>query len=289
MTGGLSAAPLAWITGAGGLIGHHLVEAARQFAPQWRIIPLTRQRLELTDAQAVRAAFCRDRPRLILHCAALTRSPVCQAQPALARRLNVEVTAVLAELAAEIPLLLFSTDLVFDGRQGNYLETDPVNPLSVYAETKVAAEQIVLANPRHTVVRTSLNGGRSPTGDRGFNEQMRRAWEQGQTLTLFTDEFRCPIPAAVTARAVWQLVARNHPGLYHLAGAERLSRWQIGQLLAARWPQLHPRLKPGSLRDYPGAPRAPDTSLNCARIQRLLSFPLPGLTEWLAAHPTEVF
>jgi dTDP-4-dehydrorhamnose reductase len=46
-------------------------------------------------------------------------------------------------------------------------------------------------------------------------------------------------------------------------------------------------MQPGSLKDYRGAPRSPDTSLNCAKIQKLLSFPLPAFTEWLAAHPKE--
>ncbi len=118
---------------------------------------------------------------------------------------------------------------------------------------------------------------------------MRRAWQAGQSLRLFTDEFRSPIPAEVTARAIWELAARERPGLYHLPAARRLSRWQIGQLLAARWPQLKPGIEPASLKEYQGAPRAPDTSLNCAKVQKLLSFPLPGLTEWLSAHPDESF
>jgi len=279
----------AWITGAGGLIGNYLVQTAPTFASGWRVVGLIRAQLELTDFSVVRAAFTSQRPQLLIHCAALSQSPVCQANPALARQLNVEVTRYLAELASGIPLIFFSSDLVFDGRKGNYVESDPVNPLSVYAETKVAAEQIVLRNPQHTVVRTSLNGGVSPTGERGFNEELRRAWQVGKTLNLFTDEFRSPIPAKVTARGVWELVAKNQPGLYHLAGSERLSRWQIGQLIAGRWPQLNPRIDPGSLKDYQGAPRPPDTSLNCGRIQKLLSFSLPGLTEWLKANPDERF
>jgi dTDP-4-dehydrorhamnose reductase len=254
-----------------------------------KVLALTRDSLDLTDASAVRAAFRLQHPQLVIHCAALSKSPDCEANPALARQLNVEVTARLAELAADIPLFFLSSDLVFDGQQGNYEETAPVNPLSVYAETKNAAEQIVLANPEHTVIRTSLNGGTSPTGDRGFNEQMRRAWQAAQKMKLFTDEFRSPIPAEVTARAIWELAGHNLPGLYHVAGSERLSRWQIGQLLAARWPQLKPRIEPGSLKEYSGAPRAPDTSLNCAKAQKLLSFPLPGLTAWIAAHPGESF
>jgi len=279
----------AWITGAGGLIGNHLARIAPKVAPEWEILGLTRAELDLSDFDAVRAAFRRQRPHLVIHCAALSRSPVCQADPKLAHRINVEITAILAELAADVSLVFFSTDLVFDGQKGSYVETDAPNPLSVYAETKARAEQVVLVNPRHTVIRTSLNGGSSSTGDRGFNEEMRRVWSAGRTLRLFTDEFRSPIPAAVTARAVWELVIRNQPGLYHVAGSERLSRWRIGELLAARWPQLNPRIEPGSLKDYAGAPRPPDTSLECARVQRLLSFRLPGLTEWLAENPHEMF
>ena len=278
-----------WITGAGGLIGSYLVQTAKQFVRDWRVRGLTRADLDLLDFAAVRKSFRAVAPDLVIHCAALSQSPACQKNPALARQLNVEVTALLAELAADIPFIFFSTDLVFDGRAGNYDESAAVNPLSVYAETKVAAEKVVLANLRHTVIRTSLNGGVSPTGDRGFNEQLRRAFADGQTLNLFTDEFRNPLPAVVTARAVWELAALNQPGLYHLAGSEKLSRWDMGRLIAARWPELQPKMEAGSLRDYHGAPRSPDTSLNCAKIQRLLSFPLPGLTDWLAARPTENF
>lgn len=281
--------PVAWVTGAGGLIGSHLVRAAPVAAPEWEVVGLTRDRLDLADAAAVILLFCRQSPQLVIHCAALSRAAACQADPALARRLNVDVTTRLAKLAAGIPFVFFSTDLVFDGRKGHYRETDPPNPLTVYAGTKLDAEQVVLANPRHTVLRTSLNGGVSPTGDRGFNEELRRTWQAGRAARLFRDEFRCPIAASVTARAVWALIARNQPGLYHLAGSERLSRLQIGELLAARWPELRPRIEAGSLRDYSGPPRAPDTSLDCAKLQALLPFPLPGFTQWLAGHPDEPF
>jgi dTDP-4-dehydrorhamnose reductase len=222
---------------------------------------------------------------LVIHCAALSNSNVCQAKPTLARKLNVEVTAMLADLAAGIPFMFFSTDLVFDGCSGNYDESAPVNPLMVYAETKALAETIVLANPKHTVVRTSLNGGTSPAGNRSFNEQMRQAWHAGETLKLFTDEFRCPIPAVATARAVWELARQNRSGLYHVAGRGRLSRFEIGQLMAARWRRLHPRLEPSSLNAHPGQRRPHDTSLNCAKIQKLLSFPLPSLADWLVENP----
>ncbi len=280
----------AWLTGANGLIGNYLVQAASQFAPRWRVRALTRADFDLLDFAAVEREFKKDKPQLVIHCAAITVVSDAQKNPALARRVNVEAAKLLAELAAEIPFVFFSTDLVFDGRKGNYAETDAANPLHIYGETKLAAEKLVLKNPRHLVVRTSLNGGVSPAGDRAFNEQLRRSLQQaGQGMTLFTDEFRCPIPAAETARAVWELVEKNCAGLYHVAGAEKMSRRQIGELLVKRWPEVKTEIKSGSAKDFSGPPRALDTSLDISKVQKILSRPLPGLTEWLAANPGEQF
>ncbi len=277
---------LVWITGANGLIGNYFAQTAPRFAPQWRIRALTRADFDLLDFITVRREFQKDQPQLVIHCAAITVVADAQKNPALARRVNVEVTELLAELAADIPFVFFSTDLVFDGCKGNYGETDLPNPLHLYGETKAAAEQMVLKNPKHLVVRTSVNGGISHTGNRGFNEQLRRSFQQArQEMVLFTDEFRCPIPAVETARAVWELAQKNRAGIFHVAGAEKLSRWQIGELLVKRRPEVKAKIKSGSAGDFAGPPRALDTSLDISKVQKVLSAPLPGLREWLAANP----
>jgi dTDP-4-dehydrorhamnose reductase len=253
------------------------------------VVPLTRADLDLADFPALRDRFNRDSPALVFHCAALSRSPVCEKDPKLARLLNVDVPAMLTDLCRHSCLVFFSTDLVFDGAVGNYDEAAPVSPLGVYAQTKADAERIVLSSPRHLVIRTSLNGGTSPTGDRGFNEQMRRAWVEGKTLRLFEDEFRSPISAEVTALATWELALAGANGVFHVAGTERLSRWNLGQLMAARWTQLSPLVERSSLSEYQGAPRAPDTSMNCSKAQKLLSFQLPKFSQWLAQQPPGTF
>jgi len=281
--------PVAWITGAGGLIGSQLIRLAPTYAPRWRVIPLTRSQLDLTDAQAVHQRFIAERPSLVLHCAAVTNTRLCEEQPEAARLTNVSVTARLADLFAGARMVFFSTDLVFDGAKGWFVESDDPNPLGVYGATKAEAERIVLKHPNHLIIRTSLNGGISPTGDRGFNEHLRNAWRDGKTTKLFTDEFRCPIPALVTARVAWELALQSHSGCWHVAGAQRLSRWETGELVAGRCPELKPRIQPASLKEYDGAPRAPDCSLNCDKVRSVLSFLLPGLADWLAANPDEPF
>ncbi|MCX5729353.1 MAG: sugar nucleotide-binding protein [Nitrospirae bacterium] len=158
------------------------------------------------------------------------------------------------------------------------------NPLNVYGETKVEAERIVLQNPRHSVIRVGLNAGTSPSGDRSFVEDMRNSVKSGRPLTLFTDEFRCPLPVGMTARAIWELIERGWPGLYHLGGAERLSRWEIGQALVPWYQELEGQMQPGSVKSYTGAPRPPDLSMRCNKLQGLLSFPLSGFRTWLAGR-----
>lgn len=275
-----------WITGANGLIGSHLVQTAPELAPDLRVRALTRTDFDLLDFAAVEREFQKDKPQLIIHCAAITVVSEAQKNPELARRVNVDISRFLAELAGEIPLVFFSTDLVFDGRKGDYAETDAPNPLHVYGETKLAADEIILKNPRHLVVRTSINGGKSPSGNRAFNEQLRRSLQAaGQGMTLFTDEFRCPIPAVETARAVWELARKGCAGIYHVAGAEKLSRLQIGELLVKRWPEITAEIRSGSARDFPGPPRALDTSLNISKVQKILSRPLPKFSAWLVANP----
>ena len=277
--------PTMLITGAAGLIGGYLVRSAARWAPQWDVRGISRAEADLTDRDQVKKVWQRCRPNLVIHCAALSRTGVCEQDPARARLINVEATRQLADLARDIPFLFLSSDQVFDGSKGYYVETDRVNPLNVYGQTKAEAEQVVMQNPAHSVIRIALTAGRSSTHDRSFVEDMLRAAAKGSSLTLFMDEFRCPLPAGPLARALWEFVALPRPGLYHLGGSERLSRWEIGELLARWYPELRPCIRPGSVADYQGPPRPPDLSMCSDKLQAFLSFRLPGFRQWLMTGP----
>ena len=274
-------APRAVITGAAGLIGQYLVKTASRWAPGWDVQGLSRSELELTDTSKVDARIRALKPDLLIHCAALSRTKACEQDPTQARRDNVEVTEHLAKLSPDIPFIFLSSGEVFDGKTGWYSETDEPNPINVYGQTKLEAERVVLQNPRHTVVRIVLTSGASQNGDRSFVEDMCLAAKAGKDVTLYADEFRCPLPASVIARACWELADRRQPGLYHLGGSERLSRWDIGEALLPWYPELKGRLVKGSARNHIGSPRPADLSLRCDKIQRLLSFHIPGFREWL--------
>ena len=277
-------APRVIVTGAAGLIGQYLVKTVSRWAPGWDVQGLSRAHLDLTDRANVERTWQSIKPNAVIHCAALSRTKACEQDPEQARRINVEVTAHLTQLSQGIPFIFLSSGEVFDGKTGWYGEADEPNPINVYGQTKLEAEQAVLQNPRHTVVRIVLTAGTSERGDRSFVEDMYRTAKAGRDVTLYADEFRCPLPAAVIARAIWELVDRKQPGLYHLGGSERLSRWEIGETLLPWYPELKGRLIQGSARNHIGSPRPADLSLRCDKIQSLLSFRIPGFRAWLAGR-----
>ena len=277
-------APLVLITGAAGLIGHYLIKTAPRWAPQWDVRGITRQDVDLTDAACLTGVVRSLKPLAIIHCAALSRTKECEQDSERARRINVEATAHLTQLSQDIPFIFLSSGEVFDGRTGWYSETDGPNPINVYGQTKLEAERVVLQNPRHTVVRIVLTAGTSQHGDRSFVEDMCRVAKAGKNVTLYADEFRCPLPAGVIARVIWELVDRKQPGLYHLGGSERLSRWEIGETLLPWYSELKGHLVKGSAGNHVESPRPADLSLRCDKIQSFLSFRIPGFREWLAGR-----
>ena len=281
--------PRVIVTGSAGLIGHYVVKNAARWAPGWEVHGLSRADLDLTHSSAVERVYQHLAPSAVIHCAALSRTTDCEQDPSLARRINVDVTAQLAYLSQDIPFLSVSSGEVFDGQRGWYREEDDPNPINVYGKTKLEAERVVLRNPRHTVVRIVLTAGVSKHGTRSFVEDMSRAAKSGKPVTLYGDEFRCPLPAGAVARAIWELLLRSTPGLYHLGGRERLSRWEIGQALLPWYSELQGCLIEGSARTHRGAPRPADLSLNCEKVQSVLSFPLPAFRRWLEdrKHPSD--
>ncbi len=130
-------------------------------------------------------------------------------------------------------IVFLSSDQVFDGRCGGYVESDPPNPIHVYGRTKLAAEQAIAeAGPSATVLRLSIVFGPSPQGNRSCSEQILRALERGSRPRLFDDEFRTPIFAADIGSAISELVLRQDVGLLHLGGPDRVSRYELGVAVA---------------------------------------------------------
>ncbi|HJT35645.1 MAG TPA: SDR family oxidoreductase [Pirellulales bacterium] len=270
------------ITGASGLLGGYLLRtlAGSDHAVVAWSGPTATQSTEtnmvpvdLADRDTVAAAFAAARPDAVLHAAAVSSVARCFQQPAHARAVNVGGTQLLTELAvaAKARLLFVSTDLVFDGQRGGYREDDAPAPLSIYGQTKLAAEQMVLSSPRTAVARVSLLFGPGLGQRRGFFDEQLAALRAGRPCQLFIDEWRAPLALSTAAEALVALAVSDFEGLLHLGGPERMSRWEMGARLAAQLRCDASACLPVPRATMPAPePRPRDNSLDSSRWRALM-------------------
>lgn len=281
------------ITGASGFLGGNLAQIART---QWEthgfyhqqpieIASVTLHQVDLTDIDRVTAAIDRIAPDAIIHTAAASNPNFCQQQPEVSHRINVIASQSLAQIcaAAKIPLVFTSTDLVFDGTQAPYLETDPVSPINIYGEQKVAAERAILATcDRAVICRMPLMFGNAPSTAMSFIQPWLKSLSAGQSLQLFIDEFRTPVSATTAAQGLLMALQMS-PGILNLGGCERISRYEFGLLMADVFGFDRSLLSPIYQQDLVmAAPRAADVSLDSTKAIEL-GYVLPSLREELSA------
>ncbi|MBU0637589.1 MAG: SDR family oxidoreductase [Planctomycetes bacterium] len=270
------------VTGASGQLGSHLVRllserrAAEVLAlvgqsPHVRLgVPV--HRVDLGDEAALRSFLAKRQPTHILHVGALTGVSDACARPAEAERVNVAATRILAEHATAwgARLVFSSTDMVFDGRSAPYRESDAPRPLSEYGRSKVAAERILANREMALVVRLPLMYGYPGLARETTFTRQISALRAGTPLRLFTDEFRTPLWLADAANALIALADSDLTGVIHVAGPERLTRFEMvarfAELLGINAPPLEPASR---LSIEASEPRPEDLSLDAARFTRL--------------------
>jgi len=217
------------ITGARGLFGCGLVEA---FRTRHAVFPLTRSEADITDAQAVRAALERIHPDLVVHPAGIPDLDICEADPDLARRVNVRGTENVVEAARRLraDLAYISTDAVFDGAKGApYVESDPPHPFTVYGQTKLQGEQALLTLPRHWIFRVSVLFG---PGKTNFIEIGLRKVAAGGEHRVASDQVGSATHTVDAGMKIMEVAERGPAGIYHLSNQGRCSRFELAHRAA---------------------------------------------------------
>jgi len=253
------------------------------------------RRLDVADRDAVDLLFRDIRPEVVIHTAALNPG-----QGTAFDIVNAVGTCHVARAAARVGarLVHVSTDVVFDGEKGNYVEEDPPSAITPYGRSKALAEEEVRASgARAVIVRTSLIYGPAvscdsiPLGDTPWQHWDRQTrWvvgdlKAGKPVRLFADELRCPVWVASLAAPLLELAQSDQSqriptGTLHIAGSQCLSRYQFG-LRLARFHGADPKgIAPTLSRDS-GLIRPLDCTLDCSRARALLQTPLPGVDQVL--------
>ncbi len=229
------------VTGASGFLGYHLLQAMEgkctafcQYHQQPILQPTPNKfAIDLTRQNEIESFFSNNKVDAIIHAAAISDSNFCENNKAISYQLNVWASEFLAQLAKElrIPFVFTSTDLVFDGKKGNYSESVAPSPLMEYGRQKVLAEEkIIAANENSLIVRLPLLYGAVQASQKNNFSQTIAKLKNNEKIFLFEDEYRTMADGFSVANGILDLLF-TQKGIFHLGGKERLSRYQFGMCI----------------------------------------------------------
>ena len=286
------------LTGVNGQVGHALKTklSGCEGLSQFEILALSREQLDLTKTHDIRRVVREIKPDLIINPAAYTAVDKAETEPELAFAINATAAQILAEEAArlKVALIHFSTDYVYDGtKSGFYIETDAVNPVSVYGKSKLAGEDAIRAvGLPHLILRTSWVYG---AYGKNFLKTILRLGAERDAMRIVGDQHGAPTSSNSIADGVVQLVdvwrpqQENQTGIYHFTNAGETS-WHgfsceiVNEYNRLRETENWPALKAGveniaaiSTADYPTpAARPANSRLNNSKLKQVFAVELPS-------------
>ena len=262
------------LTGANGQVGWELSNRGGQRG--FEVLALDRADLDITDPVSVSREVNRPGVSLVVNAAGYTAVDEAESEPELAFAVNRDGPSYLASACgkAGIPLVHISTDYVFDGRkEGAYLVTDPVSPLSVYGKSKAAGEVEVREHLKeHLILRTGWLYG--VHGD-NFVKTMMRLGREREVIQVVDDQYGCPTYAADLAETILRIATQFleggqvHWGTYHYCG-KGVTSWhgfaeEIFRLASGYESLKVKRVEPISTSEYPTSAKRPTSSiLDCS-------------------------
>lgn len=286
------------VAGAQGQLARALVDAARGH-DGLDVVALGRPRFDLLNKVAIAEAFAAVQPDLVVNAAAYTAVDKAESDAGAAFAINRDGAAALAAAADShtCPIIHVSTDYVFDGAKAEpFVETDPVNPASVYGRSKLEGETAVrAANPRHLILRTAWLY--APYGQNFLRTIVRLARERPQ-LRIVADQRGNPTYVPHLADAILAVATQLDAGvrsadvwgIYH-AAADGETTWAGFAAEIVRVGVHHGvpavPVSPISTAEYPTPARRPANSrLDCTRLARTFGVRLPpwqqGVSECVA-------
>jgi dTDP-4-dehydrorhamnose reductase len=272
------------VTGAAGMLGRDVVAAAGDAGHE--VAALARAELDITDADAVRAAVQAARPDAVINCAAWTDVDGAETAEETATAVNGDGAGHVAAAAGAVGALTIqlSSDYVFDGEATEpYTEDAATAPRSAYGRSKLAGEHAVAAaGPRSAIVRASWLFG--PHG-RNFVDTMRRLGAERDELAVVADQVGCPTYTGHLAPALVTIAERGLTGVMHVAGQGRCSWFELAQATFEET-GLGCRVRPQSTADA-GRP-APRPAFSALASTRGDAPILPPWREGLRAHLARV-
>jgi len=264
------------VTGGSGLLGSKIAEIAKDRG--YDVIsgyvdhrPQIGEglKLDLTDPDDVRRKILDSDADLVFHAAALTNVDKCEVEQDLATKINVRGTELVRDAARDLGAFLVyaSTDYVFDGNRGRYREDDSTNPINHYGQTKLLGE-----GGCDCVARTCvIYGSRPASGKVNFALWLIEKLSGGEEVRIVTDQYITPTLNTNLAKMMLEAGERRLSGIWHMAGATRISRYDFAHEIARDFGLDPGLIIPANMSEMKWKARRPaDSSLDTSKAANIL-------------------
>jgi dTDP-4-dehydrorhamnose reductase len=236
------------ITGSNGLLGQSLLNLLLNEKNKYEVFGFSKGNnrsrredfeyisIDITDKNLLHEVINKIKPNFIINTAAMTNVDDCESQKEACNTLNVKVVQWLSEVSKELNahIIHLSTDFIFDGKKGNYKETDIPNPLNYYGVTKLKSEEILRAsNCSHTILRTILVYGQVFDMSRSnIVLWVKKMLEAKKEITIVDDQYRMPTYVEDLALACKIAMDKKATGIFHISSKKLLSVYELTKQIA---------------------------------------------------------
>jgi len=223
------------------------------------------------------------KPDIVINCAAKTNLELLEKNPDEAFAVNSDAVKNISKICNKLgaKLIHISTDSVFDGKRGNYVETDISNPINVYAKSKLEGEKNVKEICKNfTIIRTNFYG---IDGNQKFLfEKMFHNLKNGEEITGFDDVVFSPLEIKNLSKMILEISEKNISGVLHLASNEFFSKYEFCKLIAKIFSFDENLIKKGSIDDWHfNAKRPKNTTLNNEKSKKIIECKITKFEDWL--------
>ncbi len=243
------------LTGASGYIGSQFLNLKPK---EFDITEVTHDRLDITDSRLVHDFFSKNDAPIVVHLAAKTHIDACETDRPLKNigqtwKVNILGTKniIKACLAFNKRLIYLSTECVFDGRKPFYTEKDNPHPINWYGETKKIAEEMIKKDmENYVILRSVLTYGNPNNNKNDLIKTFARTLQQGRKLKAVTDQRLSITYIDDLINTIHAVVNSNMSGIYHFAGSEIFTPFDIAQIVKRTLRLTHGEIVPVTLKEF---------------------------------------
>jgi len=268
------------VTGSAGLIGRQVVKDLSETHEVFSCYNKSKPehgniiKIDLLNHEMISNVMSEKKPDVVIHLGAMTAVDLCDAQQDNALKINSQATEILAKECSKINsfMVYVSTDYVFDGNTGMYEENDTTNPLGFYGKSKLLGEKSIQNfSSNWCIARTSTPFGLHPT-KKSFPIWVIENLQKQKQIDVLTDQFTSPTYVPSLSRMLIEISERHLTGIIHVAGASKISRYEMAKLISDKLGLDGKLLREISINDIKWeAQRPKDSSLNVSKAISILN------------------